>query len=354
MFELTNEQRRCFALPVVLDHWQKIEIAPGTYIYLDGHRIAKIVQVCEDPQNQQYSEYAVDRMLSEDHTMLLPKTTKGSPQKITWANLKNCTPVGMSLNYGGQYLSIVNHNSEQAFYCSAYDDVDIGTFDKFKAWVDIWCKETDQKALREIRAFAARKRTHHAYKEGDFFRYRINRFLYGYGRILINFDKKRKDGTAFWDVFMGKPLCVAVYHIATENAEIKPEELVGKKMMPAHMIMDNVFYYGECEIIGNIPLSDEQVDYPIQYGWGCTMEHPNRVCYQRGNLFVTRDDSVALFRDFKGGIGWNLKVTLPILRECICADSNEPYWRSGQWGKDLRNPKYADELRQIKEQMGIE
>jgi len=339
----------------VLDTWQKIEIAPYTYVYLDGHRVAKVIRTREDLGHELYCEYAVDQMLSDDRTMLFPKTAKGKPQKFTWANLEKCTPVGMALNYSEKYLSIVNHDSDQAYYCSAYDEVMLDDFQKFRAWVDAWCKDTDEQALTEICAFAARKRTHQAYKEGDFFRYRINRFLYGYGRILIDYNKKREDGTAFWDIFMGKPLCVAVYHIATENAEIKPEELVGKKMMPAHMVMDNVFYYGECEIIGNMPLSDEQIDYPIHYGWGCTMEHPNRVCYQCGDVFVTREDCVALYREFKNnGIGWNLRVTLPLLHECICADSNEPYWRSEQWGKDLRNPKYADELRQIKEQMGIE
>jgi hypothetical protein len=29
-----------------------------------------------------------------------------------------------------------------------------------------------------------------------------------------------------------------------------PEEIIGKKMLPSHMIMDNIFFYGECESLG--------------------------------------------------------------------------------------------------------
>jgi len=42
MFELTNEQRKCFALPPVLDAWKRIEVKAGpyddyvTYAYVDG------------------------------------------------------------------------------------------------------------------------------------------------------------------------------------------------------------------------------------------------------------------------------------------------------------------------------
>ena len=44
MFELTNEQRKCFALPPVLEAWERIEVKKGpydtcnTYAYIDGQR----------------------------------------------------------------------------------------------------------------------------------------------------------------------------------------------------------------------------------------------------------------------------------------------------------------------------
>ena len=36
------------------------------------------------------------------------------------------------------------------------------------------------------------------------FRFPIDRRLYGYGRVLLNYDAMRKGNIPFWDVFMGK------------------------------------------------------------------------------------------------------------------------------------------------------
>ena len=107
-----------------------------------------------------------------------------------------------------------------------------------------WCLNTGEKELKDINEFANRTKIHQKFKEGDFFRYRINRSLFGYGRILVDYAQMRKKGIPFWDIFMGKPLCVAVYHIATTDSNLKPEQLLGKKMLPSQMIMDNIFYDG--------------------------------------------------------------------------------------------------------------
>lgn len=166
----------------------------------------------------------------------------------------------------------------------------------------------------------------------------------------------RKSGTAFWDIFMGHPLCVAVYHIITEKANLSPEQIAGKKMLPSFMIMDNIFFYGECEIIGNLPLDETETDYPIHYGQSISMLNPNCVHYQCGKTFITLENEKALFNFRNGGIGWNLNVELPILRECIKQDSNAPYWNMispYRANQDVRNPKFKKELIEIKKQMGI-
>jgi hypothetical protein len=214
-----------------------------------------------------------------------------------------------------------------------------------------------EKELAEIETFANKTKIHQKYKEGDFFRYRINRSLYGYGRILMNFDKMRKDGIDFWNLFMGKPLCVAVCHIATNDAHMSPEQLVDQKMLPAQMIMDNIFFYGECEIIGNLPLKGNEAAYPIHYGKSISMQHPHCLHYQCGKTFVTLENKKALYGDFvNGSIGWTLDVKLPILNACIRYGANDPYWmmiHPYQANKDLRNPKFKKELAEIQKQMGI-
>ena len=362
MFELANEQRKCSALPPVLASWKKVEVKPSpydmhyTFAYLDGRRIEKIIQVYdEQPGQEHYREYSVDAMLSEDGTKLLPKTDRGKPQNFTSANLSRRTPVGMSLNYSHGSVALINETSGRAFYCSVYDDVQIDTFQSFLEWVDNWCRSTDENAQKEINVFARQGRTHQKYKEGDFFRFRINRTLYGYGRILLDFSVMRKAGIPFWDIFMGKPLCVAVYHVATENAHLSPDRLVGKMMLPSQMIMDNAFYYGECEIIGNMPIQNTEKDFPIHYGKSISI-HEQGIRYQCGRTYIAMDDKDELCPGFRnGGIGWNLNVKLSVLRKCISENSNAPYWEMMPpytVNQDLRNPKFSKLLGQIHKQVG--
>ena len=363
MFELTNEQRKCFALPPVLDTWKKIEVKPSpydlydTYVYLDGQKIMKVIQIYEEAGHPKYYEYSVDQMISEDGKKLLPKTAKGKPQNFISSHLERKPHVGMALYFERGFVCVTNNTAEQSYYRSAYEGIQIQTLDDFRKWLDDWCENTGEKELAQIETFANKTKIHQKYKEGDFFRYRINRSLYGYGRILMNFDKMRKDGIDFWNLFMGKPLCVAVCHIATNDAHISPEQLVDQKMLPAQMIMDNIFFYGECEIIGNLPLKGNGAAYPIHYGKSISMQHPHCLHYQCGKTFVTLENKKALYGDFvNGSIGWTLDVKLPILNACIRYGANDPYWmmiHPYQANRDLRNPKFKKELAEIQKQMGI-
>jgi hypothetical protein len=368
MLELTNEQRKCFALPPVLDSWKKVEVKASpyddfiTYAYLEGNKVVKVITVSD---RDRYCEFGVDQTLSEDGTKILPKTDKGKPQNFTSANLLKKTPIGMALSFVGGYVSIDNDTADQCFYRSVYNSEKLETIKDFSIWVDHWCLNTGEKEFKDIDEFAKRTKIHQKFREGDFFRYRINRSLFGYGRILVDYAQMRKKGIPFWDIFMGKPLCVAVYHIATEDKTITPEQLVHLKMLPSQMIMDNIFYYGECEIIGNMPIAPDEDNYTIHYGRSLSAREPNGLYYQCGKTYVTLENEQALFENEQAlfghfthnGIGWNLDVKLPILLECIKKKSNEPYWNmipAWRANEDLRNPKFEEELKKIKKQMGIQ
>lgn len=363
MFELTNDQRRCFALPPVLDSWKKAEVPPNPfdmyymYVYLDGTEIKKVIRVFdEQPGQEMYCEYSVDARLSEDLTMLLPKTAKGKPAKFTTANLNKRTPTGMMLNFYRGCVSLENLSAQVSFYNSAMDAVKVETMEDFSAWVADWCRESGEREIAQITQFSLQPRIHQKYREGDYFRFRINRKLYGYGRILIDFGQMRKKKIPFWDIFMGKPLCVAVYHLAAEREDVTPEQLDGLPMLPAQMIMDNCFYYGECTVIGNAPLTDIAPDYPIHYGNTIHVSEKG-VRYQCGKTYIAIDGEQELYHNFRNsGIGWSLDVRLPILQKCMEAKSNQPYWELHSpyaVNQDLRNPKFAEALKQIRQQMGI-
>lgn len=371
MFELTNEQRKCFALPPVLDSWKKVEVKASphdhvvTYAFLDGRKIVKVIQVSDTVGREMYQEFGVEQMLSEDGTKILPKTDKGKPQNFTTANLIKKTPIGMMLSFDRGYVTVVNHTAEQCFYRSLYNTERPETLKAFSTWVDNWCFNTGEQELKDVNEFANRTKIHQRFKEGDFFRFRINRKLFGYGRILVDYAQMRKEGIPFWDEFMGKPLCVAVYHIATEDANVTPATLVNLKMLPSQMIMDNIFFYGECEIIGNIPIDPDEDNYTIHYGRSIDARKPNYLYYQCGKKCVALKGEKELdlngdgvLGDFRHkSIGWDLDIRLSILLECIQKKSNEPYWNmipAWKANQDLRNPKFKKELRQIQKQMGIQ
>ena len=156
MFELTNEQRKCFALPPVQDSWKRIEVKKGpydtcnTYAYLDGQQIMKVVQVYDVPGQEIYREYSGNQSISTDGTKLLPKTTKGKPQNFIASYLENKTPVGMAINFNRDYASIINNDSEQCYYRSSYCGEKIESLGDFKSWVEDWCKNTGEKELKEV------------------------------------------------------------------------------------------------------------------------------------------------------------------------------------------------------------
>ena len=76
MFQLTNEQRRCFGLtPVEAD--LELRALPrskydnyDSFVYVKENRIYKLIQ----SEEKWYCEYSLDETLSEDGVYILPKT----------------------------------------------------------------------------------------------------------------------------------------------------------------------------------------------------------------------------------------------------------------------------------------
>lgn len=125
--------------------------------------------------------------------------------------------------------------------------------------------------------------------------------------------------------------------------------------------MDNKFFYGEYEIIGNAPLPEDsaEIDYPIMYGQSISATDRNKVCFCRGKFYqeIPLDNCQLLGRDFRNsGISYSLNVSKPLVKECIAAGSNEPFWVQQpkiNFTYDLRNPAYSKELAFVLKQMGI-
>lgn len=165
----------------------------------------------------------------------------------------------------------------------------------------------------------------------------------------------RKRNEPFWDILMCKPLVCSVYHIMTERADVTAAELCGLPALPSTIIADNALYYGEYEIIGHLPITDHE-DYPILYGDSIHIGD-SAVCYQCGRVFRRLENQTQRYDGFlNNGVGFLLNVRQSILQQCIDTQSNTPYWslyHQYEVDRDLRNPKFAEKLRQVRRQFGL-
>ena len=361
MFELTNEQRICFGLVPVQDHWMRLELKPSPYhqhtsiAYLEDTTVRKFIKTGSNI----YTEYEQDELLSEDLRYILPRTAKAKPILLSAATLEKRTPLGMGLSYsrnnrGYTDIMLFSHVSQRVYYSNCYEPMYTYGKDDFLQWVEQWCADTTPADLSDIAQFSVRPRKRMKFHEGDVFRFKINRRLYGYGRILIDYALMRKKNIPFWDILAGKPLACSVYHIATERTDVSIAELEKLGSLPSVHIMDNHFFYGDYEIIGSIPIGETE-DYPIMYGDSIDARY-RAVLLQCGKLFIRDDNSRALFPHMKNGlIGFDLRFELSVLLECIDAASNAPYWVQNKWdiNQDLRNPQNREKLEQVCVQFGL-
>ncbi|WP_320949493.1 Imm26 family immunity protein [Fusobacterium sp.] len=62
---------------------------------------------------------------------------------------------------------------------------------------------------------------------------------------------------------MGRPLIIKIYHKISDNINVDLKDLSNCLALPSQAIMDNIFYYREAIILGNLPLEDK--DYDIYF-----------------------------------------------------------------------------------------
>ena len=349
---ITNSQRKCFGLTEIQDHWVQIEVKPSphddfkTYAFLNGNTIEKLIKIGDN----EYMEYALNEQISDDKELLLRKTPNGKDFRLSASELYKRSPIGMVLSYDSGHISLYSQENKKNYYDSAYETERITALDGFFLWAEQWEKETSEQDMENVDSFKNEKAKHVKYQEGDVFFFKINRRTYGYGRILLDYDKFRREGKPFWDILMGKALVLSVYHIVTDIPNLSISDIQKKKSLPSRIIADNVLYYGEYKIIGNIPVTGEE-DYPIMYGRTISaLDSRKTTMFQRGSTFVKLDNADPLHSEFtNNGVSFGYYFDLSVLKKCIKENSNEPYWDLDKhYAKaDLRNPCNCKKLKAI-------
>ena len=366
-FLLTNAQRACMGLTPVDPSWEWVRLKSvcknpdfENWACFDGDTIRKYVYY--SPSH--YEECAYEEQTAENRTLLLPRTARGKPKKLTNITLSNRKSLGMRLRWSQRIAAVELRHEDTArtYYSSGLEDYAIRTLDDLAAWLDRWAAETTPEDLTALDRFLTAKRRRVQVREGDFFRFSIGRRAYGYGRVLLDYYRMKKEGRPCWDILMCRPLVVKTYRFITDDPAVPVEVLRELPALPSYYMSDDGIFLGEYPVVGNLPLEIGELDFPIMYGGSISGldRGRDRTLLQCGTLYRVLEDVaplpgwVSCFRH-NGVTLAPICINRPTLEACIAAGSNGPYWeRTKDWAlKDLRSPYCREQLAAVCEQMGI-
>lgn len=366
IFELTNEQRKYLGLIPVEEHWELVKFDNGIYYYFEDDTIKKKIKVSKN----YYHEAELNEKTAENRTMILPKTKRGKIKKFNYTATQSFSPFGTYFTFSTNGVIIANYTTQRTYYSEIFSEKEKISLDNLKKWLDKWMKETTEEDLEEIEEFKNAKRKHCKFNEGDFFAFKISRREWCFGRILMDVSKLRKDenfkknknyGLAN---LMGKPLIIKVYHKISDNKNIDLKELSKCLALPSQAIMDNIFYYGEAIILGNLPLKPEENDMFISVSESISGIDKNIAYLQYGLIYreIPLSDYEKLIKELKIGAqtlrreGIGFVIDTYKLKECIEAKSNSPFWEKYKKRNvpDLKNPDHIELKRKIFKAFGLD
>ena len=366
IFELTNEQRKYLGLIPVEEHWELVKFDNGIYYYFEDDIIRKEIKVSKN----YYHEAELNEKTAENRTMILPKTKRGKIKKFNYTATQSFSPFGTYFTFSTDGVIIANYTTQRTYYSEIFSEKEKISLDNLKKWLDKWMKETTEEDLEEIEEFKNAKRKHCKFNEGDFFAFKISRREWCFGRILLDVFKLKKDENFKKNKnygltnLMGKPLIIKVYHKISDNKNIDLKELSKCLALPSQAIMDNIFYYGEAIILGNLPLKPEENDMFISVSESISGIDKNIAYLQYGLIYreIPLSDYEKLIKELKIGAqtlrreGIGFVIDTYKLKECIEAKSNSPFWEKYKKRNvpDLKNPDHIELKRKIFKAFGLD
>lgn len=362
-FTLNNRQRLCMGLNLVDNTWDIKEIKYSQfetfYLYFDNNKIRKLIKYFDSPVEKMMMEMDVNYDTAQDRTLVLPKTSRGKVRKLSGGVVKtfngenNYFYIDCLIEKNILTSIIGNFNLQRTFL----NDKSCGrSFKDMEKWCNKFEKDCSDEDIREVENFVKLKRQHIKFKEGDYFRVKLRKNLYTYGRILMDVYKRNKQGFNYWDAFMGRAVIIEMFHILTDDKNVKIDKLRNLKTFPSIHIMDNNFYYGDYEIIGNGYLP-EKIRYPIMYGKDVNVKN-NKIVFQCGDIHreIPYTPNLLIGDFINNGIRFNVYDDIEVIKKCIKKKSNIPYWNSQEWlsKRDLSSPINKENLKLVLKQMDLE
>lgn len=269
IYELTNQQRVYFGLDLIESHWERVLLKGDTYrpesiLYFEKDTIKRQIISTETT----YHETQLNE-LTRSRSILLPKTNKGKEKKLTTAVLEQRQPVGVYVNVNCGALLIGNYNTQSTFYSSRWDNEE-SSKKAIPEIFDDFIRQSPETHLAQIDEFKKAKRKNIKYKSGDYFCFKLDRVNFGFGRVLLDVSKIRKqkliEDKHGLNLIMGRPVIVELFAYKSKTKNIAIGTLDKQSKLPSDVMFDNLLFYGDYEIIGHRTIHDEEFNFPISYG----------------------------------------------------------------------------------------
>jgi len=249
-----------------------------------------------------YHEAELNEKTAENRTMILPKTKRGKIKKFNYTATQSFSPFGTYFTFSTNGVIIANYTTQRTYYSEIFSEKEKISLDDLKKWLDKWMKETTEEDLEEIKI--------------------------------------------------------------SDNKNIDLKELSKCLALPSQAIMDNIFYYGEAIILGNLPLKPEENDMFISVSESISGIDKNIAYLQYGLIYreIPLSDYEKLIKELKIGAqtlrreGIGFVIDTYKLKECIEAKSNSPFWEKYKKYNvpDLKNPDHIELKRKIFKAFGLD
>lgn len=268
-YEITNTQRAYFGLDPIPNHWERVffkgdKYRPDSFLYFDGDTIKRHIISTEN----EYLEFQCDELTRERVWLLPKKKSTAKEKKLSPAVLEERQPKGVYLSVSQQGLIIANFHTQTSFYESRWHN-ETPITKSIREQISEFVEQSSEEHVEEITAFKNAKRKRVKYASGDYFCFRLDRTHFGFGRLLLDVNIVRKKGLITkehrFSLFMGKPIIFELFAYKSTTKNVDLSLLDTQPKLPSDVMMDNLLFYGEYEIIGHRDLSDEEFDFPISY-----------------------------------------------------------------------------------------
>lgn len=296
---LNNEERKYFALDPVKDSYEFVEIKEGYGVYFEGDTIKKKIEYTFEENNAlptTYSEKDTE-IKTRDRSVVLPKTEKGKEKKLNYTSVSSASSgVGFFFTQkNGEWNIYVYNPKNYKRMPSIYSDEKIYTLEDFKKWLKNYIVTAPADYLERMEELKTAKHKTVKYYNGDIFRFCIDREYYGFGIIIAQILKLRKDKLLISEHVLNNtltvPLIVRLYSFKTKNKDISVEEIVKHNLLKATIIADNGVIWGEYEIVGSKSLEENDIDFPIHAGVSLGQKKYYRFCWGIGGEYFNKLDA---------------------------------------------------------------